>query len=323
VWFAGSNVQIQRGSQIEQVPITIPAGASAYGLQVAHGGRRINYVTRAPGQFIPTDHSIVLVNGAWQTGPSAPVPTDSAGGTARSLLGKSHGGDSALVATPLQLDSVAVRIQVQLQVNGVPVRTNTLNLPGLVPPKNANEYYQEQVFLTGAYPMVGRKALLAVNRQKASAVLKQTVCPSPRPVGCQESDYWAYAWTPKHATLYRVHLDVPSLQIDSIGSVADSTIYDVAYAEDEQEKLVRVGRDSLFDDFFFGSSHVSLTCRQTWSRPGLGSAAGTFLYDSAAPRRLQAQLGCLFDINVLERQGWATNAPRVGPARRLITVGSR
>ncbi|MCC6316169.1 MAG: S8 family serine peptidase [Gemmatimonadaceae bacterium] len=240
--------------------IAAASGGKVIGLDVLHGGRQINYLT--PG-VAPGERSVTYSNGSWLQGPQGSF--EELSGTARSMDGNSHGLDSSLIAESRgrHADTIAVN----LYVAGTPTWQVEFTTPPLLDTLNA-------IFLTGGFPMVGPKAYLVL------------------------SEFDWQSELPVKSAIYR--LDLVTHQVDPIGVLANVGVVDVGFAEDNQEKMLRL---------VSGTS-----CIIQWSRPTFGSSGPTMLSDSLAPRRseLVPFAGCEF-------AGWAGRgaggiAPRVvGP----------
>ena len=309
LWVANRQVIIERGSTPQPIPITLPSD-SIWGLEAAHGGKRIDY------EFPGGQGSLLWTPTGWTAGPSTSVPAVDRSGTGRSVVLESHGGDS-LISVVVAQDTGFVGVSLSLFSNFgfTPLRTTTITLPGLKPPPAPNWSEREWVYVSGAYPMNGGDAIIAVNRDSASNTTWLSSCPNGASATCTPGAvFYRYHWVPKQVDLYRVTVNAAPMIATHFATIRDTSVYDIAFSEDGKEKLMRIGRDTVFEDsqaghYFAGHSD----CKVTWSKPTFGATAFTTLFDSAAARLSKDVDGCYSDVGKWYRRGVGTSAPRVAP----------
>jgi subtilisin family serine protease len=318
LWVSNRAIHVERGTTVETLPITLPSD-SVWNLEVAHGGKRINYETQPVGGFQSLG-SVVWTPNGWISGPSTEIPTADRGGSNRSVQLVSHNGDSLIrVLVAQSTTSVDVDVSLWADAGLTPLRSTMISLPGLAAPPAINWPENEWVYVSGAYPQNGGDAVVAVNRIAATNTTWLSECPNGPSVSCTPGAvFYRYHWLPKRTDLYRVNVSSAPMTATHIATIPDTLVYDVAFSEDGREKLLRMGRDSIYDDPQAGvyNTHV-FSCRQSWSRPTFGSSATNTPFDSTHARRQQDVAGCLADLRVWDRRGVGTSAPRVGPIRAV------
>ena len=114
--------------------------------------------------------------------------------------------------------------------------------------------------------------------------------------------------------LYRVTVNAAPMTATQFATIRDTSVYDIAFSEDGKEKLMRIGRDTVFEDPQAGHDFAGHSdCKVTWSKPTFGATAFTTLFDSAAARLSKDVDGCYSDVGKWYRRGVGTSAPRVAP----------
>jgi hypothetical protein len=161
--------------------------------------------------------------------------------------------------------------------------------------------------------------VLAVNRIAATNTFWLSQCPNGPSVSCTPGAvFYRYHWLPKQTDLYRINVASAPMTATHIATIPDTLVYDIAFSEDGREKLLRMGRDSIYDDPQAGVySAQALTCRQSWSKPTFGTTSATVPFDSTHARRIVDVFGCHSDTRTWNRFGVGTNAPRVGAPRHI------
>lgn len=317
VWATNRAIQVERGSTVETLPVTLPSD-SVWNVEVAHGGKQINY--EFPGPYgLPTVGTVLWTAGGWVSGSSTEIPEADRSGASRSVYMRSHDADSLLSVQVSQTTaSVDVEIALFDDAGLTQLRSTTISLPGLAPPPATDQEPTERVFVSGAYPQNGGDAVVAVNRMVAANSTGVTQCPNGASVTCQPGAiYYRYYWRPKQTDLYHVNVSSAPMTATHIATIPDSLVYDIAFSEDGKEKLLRMGRDSIYNSGDGVWELHSLVCKQSWSKPTFGTTSTTIPFDSTQARRIVDVFGCASDGPMLYRNGAGTSAPRVGPQRRV------
>lgn len=315
VWASNHAIHVERGSTVETLPVTLPTD-SVWNVEVAHGGKQINY--EMPGPYgLPTIGTVLWTAGGWVAGPSTEIPDADRGGSNRSVYMRSHGGDS-LISVQVSQSTASVDVDVALFGDAGLTQLRSTTIPGLAPAPAANTEPTEWVFVGGAYPQNGGDAVVAVNRMVAANSTGVTQCPNGASVTCQPGAiYYRYYWRPKQTDLYHVNVSSAPMTATHIATIPDSLVYDIAFSEDGKEKLLRMGRDSIYNSGDGVWELHSLVCKQSWSKPTFGTTSTTIPFDSTQARRIVDVFGCASDGPMLYRNGAGTSAPRVGPQRRV------
>lgn len=126
--------------------------------------------------------------------------------------------------------------------------------------------------IEGAFPMAGDTAWFAVSLYHG--VYAQD------PYG----GWGRVAASPRAAYVYRVLFRVTPPAAELVTIVPDTAVFWIGMSEDGKEKVMAVGRDSVWDDGGLDRT-LLLDCRLTWSRPRFSSVSGQQLFDSTAARR--------------------------------------
>ncbi|MCC6774789.1 MAG: hypothetical protein IT360_26685 [Gemmatimonadaceae bacterium] len=287
-------------------------------MEVQHGGRLIEYVGQAsPPNFSTKTGTLKYQNGAWSTATPAPLDPHS-GGTWLSMHRVSHEHDSTLVAAWTSEGSPSDpvhRILVdRYRIDNPTADQVEIQIPSSgywqVPPYT-DQYLPTNgpVVRVAAFPMNGDTALMAVSMYR----IQWTYQGSTAAIALA-------AW-PQETRLYHILLNTSPPTVQLVSIVPDSAVYSIGLSDDGREKVMAVGRDSLWEDVS-GNYGVLQRCSMQWSRPRFSAVSAQQFSDSSAARlvvqtpqawTLQPQFpeGCPVSALLDDAPGAGTIAPRI------------
>lgn len=309
VWAEGSNIKVERGSQVQTIATGLTTSDTIRVVEVAHGGRRIDVGT---GQTlgIPNTHAVLtFVNGSWSSTISPQPAPVLPGGTPRSMRVYSHAMDTALTLTVRPGDFALNPTPFFLKVEvGTPVapfpKFSEVEIPLPSVPwigNGGSDWYplEEPTIVQGAYPLSGDTAWIAVTTYKLSWL----------------ADRSSAHRAPKQLRLYGLDLKPTPPTLTLVNTLPDSAVYWLGLSEDGHEKVYAVGRDSIAPAPV-GYTRTVFSCSVRWSRPRFSANASQALDDSVAPRRVTANHPAACPSSGVGRDDWFAGSGTIAPRTR-------